>query len=389
MALALALQASALKPNSLSDIAQLLDASGSYADTCTYEVLLPSLSEPVTYSISLESEAAPADTLAPCHYIISWSLPAPSGISKGFSAYFDGAHFRFRDTRLQEYHTEEGLEPFAPGGNPLRGVQQQVQFAELLPQFIAAKLRRMEADSTYIYTVTADSVVDGRHSTVVEGLQRASGYDGNEFTYIFDATTMLPLRIELENNPGQIGEQSIAVSYSGSPSKPSGHIDLATLSAANAEAFEKYRSSNFSLETLPGLPLPEIAAATLGGERYSHHRGEALAAPTVVVFFDTTVATTPEVINSVREALAMLPRQVDVVWGFLDHRADDVQPLVPRALPGETTLLHASGAARNCGVGALTPVIIFAKSDGTVSDFIRGFNQDLTSLVIDKASVII
>ena len=83
----------------------------------------------------------------------------------------------------------------------------------------------------------------------------------------------------------------------------------------------------------------------------------------------------------------MSPRQVDIVWAFLDHRGDDVSPLTDGAIPGESVLIHAGGAARDCGVGAVTPVLIFANSDGTVSDFIRGYNQDLESLVIQKANL--
>lgn len=375
--------------STLGELASRLDALGCYADSCGYEVLLPSFSDPVTYRISLTSAPAEGDTLAPCRYEIAWSLTTPNGQSEGFSAYFDGAHFRFRDARMQEYHTAEGIEPFAPGGNVTRGVQQQVQFAELLPQFVAQRFREMEADSTYIYTVTDDKLVDGNHATVVEGLQRANGYDGNEFTYIFDAATMRPVRFEFENNPGQIAEQSITVRYAGTQPATDCTINMDVLAEAHPDAFGKYRSSNYSLETLPGLPLPEITAGTLSGDRYTHGRGEAFSSPVVVAFLDTTVGSTPDVISAVRDALLQLPRQVDVIWAFVDHRADDITPLVGRLLPGETGLVHATGAARNCGVGSLTPVLLFVRQDGTVSDFIRGFNQDLGSLVIDKASVIL
>ncbi len=373
---------------SLGEIAGRLEALDNYADSCRYEVLLPSFSDPVVYTVALKSASAEGDTLAPCRYVIEWDLTTPTGHSEGFSAYFDGAHFRFRDSRMQEYHTAEGIEPFAPGGNASRGVQQQVQFADLLPQFIAARFREMESDSTYIYKVWDDKVVNGRHSTVVEGLRRANGYDGNEFTYILDAQTLMPVRLEFENNPGQISEQSITVMYGGGVPAGDVVIDMESLSDAYPDAFGKYRSSQYSLETLPGLPLPEITAGTLSGERYTHARGEGFGSPVVVVFLDTTVGSTPDVVASVRDALLQLPRQVDVIWSFLDHRADDITPLVGRLLPGETALVHATGAARNCGVGALTPVIVFVREDGTVSDFIRGFNQELGSLVIDKASVI-
>ena len=98
----------------LTEIAGRMSAIDCYKADCTYEVLLASLSQPVTYTVSLESSAASADTLAPCHYIIRWSLPAAADTTSGFSAYFDGTHFRFRDKRLQEYHSEWSAQSFRP-----------------------------------------------------------------------------------------------------------------------------------------------------------------------------------------------------------------------------------------------------------------------------------
>ncbi len=90
----------------LTEIAGRMSAIDCYKADCTYEVLLASLSQPVTYTVSLESSAASADTLAPCHYIIRWSLSGSSRYHIGlFGILFDGTHFRFRDKRLQEYHS--------------------------------------------------------------------------------------------------------------------------------------------------------------------------------------------------------------------------------------------------------------------------------------------
>lgn len=368
----------------LTEIAGRLSAIDCYKADCTYEVLLASLSQPVTYTVSLESAAAPADTLAPCRYIIRWSLPTASDTTSGFSAYFDGTHFRFRDKRLQEYHSEWSAQSFAPGGDTRRGVQSQAQFCELLPQFMAERFREMASDSSYIYTVkTVNDAI------VIDGVRRFNGYDGAEYTYTLDASTLLPRRIELENNPGQIGEQSIAVTYGPQPAKPSGcTIDMATLTATESEAFEKYRESSFTLESLPGRMLPEIAAPTTTGERYLHVRGDGFAAPTVLVFLESSVGSTADVVRDVREAIAMLPMQVDVIWAFLDHRADDVETVILRPMPGEHLLMHATGAARDCGVGTSTPAIVFVNADGKVADFINGYNQDLLPLVIQKASLL-
>ncbi len=370
-------------------LAERLRQCGTYADSCSYEVLLASLSEPVTYDIALESyPTAAGDTLSPADYLLSWHLLTPNGSSEGFSAYFDGSHFRFRDERLQEYHTADNAAPFAPGGDPSRGVQQQAQFAELLPQFIGTAIERMVADSTYIFDVTPDTIVRGRRSTVLKGVRRISGFDAAEYTYIFDAKSGLPVRIELENNPGQIGEQSIVVRYSGHPSKPAEpDINLDRLIARKAEAFENYRESSFSLETLPGRTLPMLSAPTASGDRYTHNRGEAFAHPTIIAFVDTQVGSTPDLIKDVRGALDILPMQVDVVWAFLNHRSEDVEAVIGQAGPSETVLLHASKAASLCGVGTATPVLIFVDTAGKVHDFVRGYNQDMQSVVIQYASL--
>lgn len=372
--------------DSYAALTEALEQMPCYAATAQYTVLLPMMSEPVIYSVALESEAAPADTLSACSYYLEWSLPTPSGMSSGFASYADGTHFRFRDTRLQEYHAAENAQSFAPGGDIDKGVQNQAQFAELMPQNIGRRLRQMAVDSSYISQFTSDIAIGGRRCTVVKGVKRAGGYDSVEYTYIFDYLTSQPIKIELENNPGQISEQSVTVEYtSGQPTNCDFSIE--GVSARQAEAFERYRENTFSVGSLAGKPLPRIVAPTLAGDRYIHERGEAFGAPTVVVFLESAVDSTPALIAAVRDAVDLLPGQVDVLWAFLDHRAEEVTPVMPEGRPGEHVLVNARGAARACGVGALTPILLFVDRAGNVSDFYTGFNQDLRSIVIEKMSI--
>ena len=93
-------------------------------------------------------------------------------------------------------------------------------------------------------------------------------------------------------------------------------------------------------------------------------------------------------VRAVREAIAMLPMQVDVIWAFLDHRADDVEAVIERSYARRTSADARHRAARDCGVGTSTPAIVFVNADGKVSDFINGYNQDLLPLVIQKASLL-
>lgn len=388
--LASALMASAhlSATTSLADIARALSATTFYADSCTYEVLLPSLPDPVTYSIALmQAPAEPADTLAPASYLIDWRLPAPSGISQGFSAYTTGAHYRFRDSRLQEYHAEWDSAPFAPSGDVSRGVQNLVQFADLLPAYLGEHFAAMAQDSSYIYKVSPDSIVSGERAAVVEGIRRINGYDAAEYTYILDPATFLPRKIELENNPGQLGEQSITIRYAATASAKAPAINDSMLADRYPDAFGRYRGSSYSLENLPGKALPRFVAPTTTGERYLHEKGDPLAATTVYAFVDAGVGSTPSLVEEVRSAADYLPFNVDIVWAFINHRADDIEAVMPSIRPGEHLLMNARGAATDCGVGADTPVLIFVGTDGIVKDFLRGYNQDFRSLVIQKASL--
>lgn len=372
-----------LPAQTLTEIGRQLESLGCYADSATYEVFLPNLSEPVAYSIKLESLSALSDSLSPCRYFIGWQLPAPSGISEGFMAYFNGTHYRMRDERLQEYHHEWNPEVFAPGGDASRGIQNQAQFADLLPQALGRHFIEMAADSSYIFTVSRKTS-GGKDCIEIDGRRRLSGYDAAEYTYILDAATLLPMSIEFDNNPGQLGEQNITVRY-GSPEPCADmRIDEESVVARRPDDFGKYRESTFSLQSLPGRELPRIVSRTSTGERYEHEKGAPFAAPTIIVFADATVGSTAGLVADVRTAVDMLPLQTDVVWAFINHRADDVEGAVPSVRPGEHLLVGARGAARDCGVGAVTPVLIFASADGKVSDIAVGYNKDMTSLVIQK-----
>lgn len=366
----------------MEELGRHLLALGCYADSAEYQVFLPQLSDPVVYRIELQSRAVPADTLAPCEYIIRWDLPTPNGTAHGFSAYFDGDHYRFGNNRLQEYHAGVDATAFAPQGRVAEGVQRRVQFAELLPQFVGENLTAMATDTTYHAQVKAAGA-----NIKVEGVRRLMGFDALEFEYVFDARTFLPVSIDLESNPGQLGEQTISVHYGRAGQPFDCDFGLDRLMALEPEAFELYRTDSYSLEQLVGQPLPQIALPLPAGGRYIHHKGDPLATTTLLVFVDSSVGSTPDVIAAVRSAVAQLPGSTNVLWLFTDKRAEDVIPLTGDGLDGETIVLNSGAAARDLGVGAVTPVIVLADRAGKVRDFIRGFNNDLASVVIQKASL--
>lgn len=372
----------AAAPSGLTAIISGLEAEDRFAAQCNYQVLFPNASEPVEYTVDiLSSSSAPGDTLSPADYLLEWTPQHTGTPSRGFSAYFGGHHFRYRDRRLQEYHAETSPQSFAPGQRAENGVQQRVQFYDLLPQSIAATLAKMETDSNYTYSI-AESTRGGRRLLSVSGTERRNGYDAVCFKYTFNPENMKPLEIRLQNNPGQISEQEVTVRYSYPPVPvPFPEIDLEYLIRRHPTEFELYRTDTYTLDNLPGRPMPRLGAKNLAGERVVIDHSSTLARPTAVVILDSGAGDPAATIAAVSEAMAAVPRAVDVIWLFLDNRPEDVEPLIGADIPG-TVLLGGGSFARDCGSGTATPVVLFINTDGTVNSFIRGYNQRLASDVI-------
>ncbi|MDE6489993.1 MAG: hypothetical protein K2L49_02415, partial [Muribaculaceae bacterium] len=304
----------------ISGIVSGLESIDCWKARADYAITLPQATDDVVYSVEMESKATSADRLAPADYLIEWGVDTPSGRSEGFSVYFDGHHYRFRDERLQEYHWEWDSIPFMPrqaGATRSAGVHMSAQFVDLLPRFIAADLRRMDADSLYTLTVHPDTVVSGRRCAVVDAVMSVQGYVCSEVSYTFDAVTMVPLAIEADYNPGALSEQMVSVRYHYDPSvDPSGCADLSEsfLIGRYPEAFEKYRQSNFRIENLPGTRLPGFALPTTTGERYARKAGDPFRVPTVVVLLEAGSEFTPQMIAGVRQAVDRMPFDADVVY---------------------------------------------------------------------------
>lgn len=367
------------------EFAAALSDMPEYRARASYEVVLPTSQEPVVYAIALQGNAQ-TDSLAPADYLIEWSLAKDGNRSEGFSAYFGGNHYRFRDRRLQEYHASDDMSPFAPAGHKERGVQSQAQFADLLPQFIGEAFKKFAADSSYVFTFTPDSIVGGRRSKVVEGVRRHSGYDALEYVYVFDYETNLPRRIEFDSNPGMIGEQLVTALYDYDSLPETATLSDEGLIKRYPEVFEKYRENDFRLENMIGQPLPSFSAPCVAGERLSRHSGDKFDAPTVIVILDSDVSSTPDVVAAVRSAVAGLPMQTDVLWAFVSNDRAVISEIVGEQRPGETVVSSARGLARDCGV-TTTPVIMICDRDGVVNDISVGYNKNLSDVVIQKVAV--
>ena len=266
----------------LRHIGQKLLAGECIAGKCTYEVLLPTLPDPVEYTVGFRSRATDNDTLSVCDYIIEWKLPSRREyrkVSRPISAATTTAFpaDACRSTTATATCNRWLRRRF------LRGVQNQAQFVDLLPQNLGRLFVAMSGDSAYSYDISRVRSA-GRDCLRIKGVRRVAGYDAQEFSYVLAADTYAPMEMELENNPGQVGEQTVTVRFSMSDTAADCDFTLEALMKRQSEAFEKFRDSSFSLEELVGEAIAEIALPTGNGGHYVHHRGEAMPATTVLVF---------------------------------------------------------------------------------------------------------
>jgi len=370
---------------SLGDIAAGLSAAAPYKARAQYEVLLPQSENPVIYEIALMAgKAGNSDTLAPCSYLIDWRMDTPSGESSGFNAYFDGHHYRFRDKRLQEYHYDDCADSFSTHGNLRLGVQQQAQFTSLLPAFIAEKLREIEQDTCYIYTVNRS---DATGTVSVEGSQRRHGCEGMTFKYVFDNATGLPVAADFCLNPGQISEQNVNVTYNRADSLPAAvQLSEPVLMSLYPDAFGKYRESSYTFAGLPGRPLPSFTAPAIDGSRYSYRIGRQFPNPVLIAILDTGESSCTEYVEALREAAEMAPASSTLILAFTSGSPDAIAATIARQRPGEIILSGAKGLARSCGATA-TPALLVCRRDGTIQNVYAGRNKGLRTIVIQEISI--
>jgi hypothetical protein len=339
--------------------------------------LLMSLQDDVAYEVDLCSATTPADSLSPCSYLIRWrSDGAQSG---GFSAYFDGALYTFRGERLVERHFVADSTSFLPhDGAP--AVQRSVQFANLLPQFIAEDMTEIVSSPDYTWHFCADTLVAERRCMAFSARMEVGGATSRELLYAFDRESAMPHYITIDNNPGALAEQTIEVTYH-EPDAPTACVQLneKALAEMYPDVFERYRESTFAIENLPGQPLPRFSLPTLTGERYTYDgTAQGFRQPTLVVLFEPESVFACATIDGVRRAVAQLPYNADVLWAAVSNDRDCIDALLPADRLGETTLVSAKGLARDCGT-ALFPVVIAVESNGIVADVLVGYRDTLVA----------
>ena len=327
-----------------------------------YEVYLPTSPDAVVYDIELLTNNI-GDSLSACDYLISWQLPRNGKVSKGFSSYSDGNHFRYRDMRLQEYHLNDDPIPFTTQGG---GVQRNAQFVELLPAYLSEKISEIQSDSTYQATYSDPT-------NVLSGVRRIDGYDAMEFSYSFDKKTSLPVRIEYVFNPAGISEQTVTAYCTWEFADNCPEITEDFLIETFPDVFEKFRESNFRVENLRGTPLPTFSYSDPAGARHNHTRGENdLTSPLLLVFVNADMADNQSIVNLVGETLSQMPMLVQPVYLFNDNN-------VPEAF-SENTANGVRGVIRKMGVTSF-PTFVLVKADGTIADVLVGKTANLQDVL--------
>lgn len=377
-----------LQAQGIADIIKALRTAQSYTARATFTVTLPSRDDDVTYRLSLAGTPSPADTLSPCSYLLQWELDTPSGPSRGWSSYFNGNLYAYRDHRIREYHTSWDPSPFASAkGSRTTGVQRTTQFVSLLPHYLADELTAMSADTLHTICPPQPASCDGTDAIRIDTRMTVNSETVQEKSYWFDSATLLPLRIDTESNPGSITEQSISVRYTPTATPAEVPQTEETLISLFPEHFEKYRESNFSIENLRGTPLPTFALPTATGERYTHHRGEPFRAPTVIALLDPSTSFSPRIVNDLRTAIDSSPTAADIIWAVTGTDTDAAENTTPGLRPGEHLLINSSSLARDCGAASL-PVILIADTSGTVRKVILGYTADLPTLVLQSIALL-
>lgn len=365
----------------ISAIAEKLNKTEAYTDSARFVMAMESMSNDVAYDIALHQKAAPADTLSPCSYIVRWNA-ADRGRSGGFTAYFDGNIYSHTggNRRMAEFHADTDTTVFRPS-NPSAGMQQTAQFANLLPAFIGAELKKMAADPECSLRLTTDTVVGGRRMQAISAVHARGGLTARTLRYVLDPETSLPISMEIVNNPGSDSEQSISVVYSGSPALKCGEISEESLAAMFPDAFTRYRRGRMDVRRLTGHVLPGFSLPTTTGERYTRENGDSFRRPTVVALIDDTAPEAAATVTNLREAIARADSPADLIMAFTGNNVDRIEALAPDIRPGEHLLISARGLARDLGAAAL-PTIIVCDSEANVGAVLTGFNNTQSSDVI-------
>ena len=367
------------------DVASNLTAMGTFCGRATVEVQLPmSNDNEIKYSIDLLSIESENDSLSPVSYLIDWTLPTPMGVSHGFTSYFNGNLYRFRDgAPLQEYHFDKNPDPFLVSAVP---VQKGVQFLDILPVYVGEEINNMLDDSTFTVRWWEDTVFNGSKVNVLKARRIVNDLEVGNWLIVLNPETDKPILVEKEMSPGSVGEQTVIVRYDECAFAKTLPLSEEQLVDLYPQEFSNFRQDSWKLERLVGKNLPGFSLPMSDGSRFSHSKGETLSSPSIFVFLEENLPSTPQFIEDLRQTVAALPFNVDIYWIFLSNRLDEIAETVGRTFPGEVVLTSGRNITKDFGV-TVTPSTLLASRQGEVLEIIQGLNNDLQQIVIDKMTL--
>lgn len=355
-----------------------------------FTVAMPQLPEDVTYNVDLYTEQSSDTILFPCSYLIDWKIESTDNRANGFSSFFNGNHYRFAGEKLQEYHAAADSVAFMPrrfGASSSEGVQHSAQFVNLLPVSIASAIEQMLTDTTCTVTFIPDTLVGGEKAAVIKASRIIGGYTAMECEYVLDPCSYAPRKAHFENSPGSVSEQTVDVSYESSRPLPDGMtITEPYLISRYPDVFARLRQSSFTLENLVGHPLPGFSAPTPTAERYSRRTGDPLPSTTLLAIIDPTASFAPALVEELRSVAATSPSPISLIMAFTTTNADLIEEVTGPLQAGETILQSARGLARDLGAANL-PSILLIDSSSEVIDVMVGYNNDLSTSVIQKIAL--
>ncbi len=348
----------------IDKVVNALEAMPGYSAHVEYAITLPQSENDVVYHIDIQQP----DTTD--SYLIDWSVMSPSGSVEGFTAWFDGHFYNFRNRRLQEYH--ENRNSKTPQNN--RASHNSVQFSSLLPSRIAMQLREVAAGG-YTYEVKH---TNGK--VIVEAVRHLAGEPDAELTWTFHGHDLKPMEFYADYNPGAITGQQVTAIYSTTDKTPE-ILSEAYLRGRYPEAFSRYRESQFAIENMKGERLPAFSLPKIDGGRLSHQPTDGFDVPTLIALIDPESSLAPNTISAIRGSLKRLPFTANIIWACANKNPAVATNLLGKLQPEETAVTAAGSLAMDCGVAAL-PVIMLCGTDGIISDLIIGMNNTLQTDVL-------
>ncbi|MDE7452479.1 MAG: hypothetical protein K2M52_04020, partial [Paramuribaculum sp.] len=188
--------------------------------------------------------------------------------------------------------------------------------------------------------------------------------------------------------PGSISEQTIDIEFATPESSPAiTELNEEKLISLYPEPFTLMRRSSFSLQNLKNRPLPGFSVQTPTGKRFSRLKGDPFASTTLLAIINPEASFAKKFVAELRSAAQSSPVPLNIIMAFTSNNAYVIEDIAGTSLSGETILQSARALARDLGAAEL-PALLIVNPDGIVKDIIVGYNNGLSSSVIQKIALI-